>query len=103
MALWGFRDVFPSKLGSDLEPASMLEHFSLLLFLNFFTIQSVFGLFEGKKVNQALPTPLPSSQAFPAVSEPLPGLARGGWVDTRVAAGPPHTAVTSFLSGSVMH
>lgn len=73
VAVWAFRDVFASELGSDLEPASMLEHFSLLLFLNFFTSKSALGFFEGEKVNQAHPTLLPSRQAFPNVSE-------HGWV-----------------------
>lgn len=33
VAMWGFGDAFASELGSDLGTASMLEHFSLLLFL----------------------------------------------------------------------
>lgn len=74
--MWGFRNGFASELGSDLEPASMLEHFPLLLFLKFLTSKVSFGYFEGEKVNHTHPTPLPSRQAFPAVSEH--GWA-GGW------------------------
>lgn len=49
VAVWGFRDVFASELGSDLEPASMLEHFSLLLFLNFLISKVPLGFLKEKR------------------------------------------------------
>lgn len=73
MAVWGFRDVFASELGSDLESASM---FKALLTPKYFKIQSALGFFEGEKVNQAHSTLLPSRQAFLDVTEPLPALVR---------------------------
>lgn len=46
----GFRDGFASELGADLEPASALECFSLLLFLDTLISQVPLGFLKEKRL-----------------------------------------------------